>query len=528
MIRNQFALLRGAQVPFLLLILSACSSLNNSADEQKSKAVLQYTVSMPDPSSHYYHVDLSCSGWTRDTIEFKMPEWMPGYYQIMDYAREVKNFSAKYNNSKIASIIKPDGNTWQITAIRNTPFSLSYDVKADRKFVASNYLDSTHGYIVPAGLFLYINEHINIPVSVKIIANKRWSRIVTGLDSVSGKTDEFNASDFDMLYDCPILMGNLEELPPFEINGIKHRFVGYKPGSFDRKEFMTNLKKIVQAGVEIIGDIPYKQFTFIGIGPGYGGIEHLNNTTVSFDGNGLDKKERMNRMMNFLAHEYFHNYNVKRIRPFELGPFDYNKENKTNLLWVSEGLSVYYEYLIVKRAGLISEQDLFTGFESSINAFENNPGRFYQSLVQASYNTWSDGPFGKQGPDANKSISYYDKGPAVGLILDLAIRNATHSKKSLDDVMRLLYWQYYKKLRRGFTDAEFQQACEMVSGISLSPEFEYIYTTKELDYNTYLSYAGLKMRVETDPKNRNRKFTISGLNNMNSSQDSIRQLWSRK
>ena len=324
MIRNQFAQIRGAQILFLFLILSACSSLNNSADEQKSKTILLYTVSMPEPSSHYYHVELSCSGWNRDTIDFKMPGWMPGYYQIMDYAGEVKNFSAKDKNGKIVSVIKPDGNTWQITSIRNTPFSLSYDVKADRKFVANSYLDSTHGYIVPAALFLYINEHINIPVSVKIIANKQWSKIVTGLDSVSGSTNEFHASDFDMLYDCPILIGNLEELPPFEINGIKHRFVGYNPGSFDRTEFMTNLKKIVQAGVEIIGDIPYRQYTFIGIGPGRGGIEHSNNTTVSFDGNGLDKKESMNRMMNFLAHEYFHNYNVKRIRPYELGPFDYN------------------------------------------------------------------------------------------------------------------------------------------------------------------------------------------------------------
>ena len=210
---------------------------------------------------------------------------------------------------------------------------------------------------------------------------------------------------------------------------------------------------------------------------------------------------------------------------YELGPFDYDNEDKTNLLWVSEGLTVYYEYLIVKRAGLISEQNLFANFESTINAIENNPGRFYQSLSQASYNTWSDGPFGKQGKDANKSISYYDKGPAVGLILDLAIRNATQNKKSLDDVMRLLYWHFYKKLQRGFTDAEFQQVCETVSGISLSKEFEYIYTTKELDYSTYLSYAGLKIGAETDTKNRNRKFTISRLDNMNSSQSSILKSW---
>ncbi len=126
----------------------------------------------------------------------------------------------------------------------------------------------------------------------------------------------------------------------------------------------------------------------------------------------------MNRMMNFLAHEYFHHYNVKRIRPSELGPFDYDQGSKTNLLWVSEGLSVYYEYMVVKRAGLADEQTLFGDFEKNINANENNPGRRYQSLAQASYKTWSDGPFGTQGEEAGKSISYYDKGPVVGLLLD--------------------------------------------------------------------------------------------------------------
>jgi predicted metalloprotease with PDZ domain len=288
---------------------------------------------------------------------------------------------------------------------------------------------------------------------------------------------------------------------------------------------MNTLKKVVQAGIEIIGDIPYKQYTFIGIGPGYGGIEHLNNATVSFDGNGLNKKESVNRMMNFLAHEYFHHYNVKRIRPYELGPFDYDKENRTNLLWVSEGLTVYYEYLMVKRAGLISEQNLFSNFESSINAIENNPGRLYQSLIQASYNTWSEGPFGKQGKDANKSISYYDKGPGIGMILDLSIRNATQNNKSLDDVMRLLYWQYYKKQQRGFTDAEFQQACETIAGISLNPVFEYVNTTKEVDYNSYLSFAGLKIIEELLPEKGKKKIKISRSDSINSIQNTIFFSW---
>ncbi len=320
-------------------------------------------------------------------------------------------------------------------------------------------------------------------------------------------------------------MGNLEELPSFRVNGIAHRFIGYELGDFDRIQFMSNLKKTVESAVTIIGDIPYKQYTFIGIGPGQGGIEHLNNTTVSFDGRELNTADGMNSMMSFLAHEYFHHYNVKRIRPFELGPFDYDKENKTNLLWVSEGLSVYYEYLIVKRADLINEQTLLNNFESSINAFENNPGRFYQSLAQASYETWSDGPFGRQGENANKSISYYDKGPAVGLILDFVIRHATQNKQSLDDVMRLLYWQYYKKLKRGFTDAEFQQACETIAGISLASEFEYVYTTKELDYNTYLAYAVLKIDVQRATEKERRKFSINQIEKTGELQSAILQSW---
>ncbi len=510
---------------FFLFILSACSSADNTSTENKNIPDLHYTLTIPKLSSDIYHVELSCNGWIQDTIDFKMPEWTPGNYQIMDFEKKVGNFSSTDATGKKIMVSRPDNNTWEIILRKNTPFKLSYDVQADRNFVATNYLDSTHAYIVPAATFLYINTHINTPVSIAFTNQQGWNRVATGLDAVQGKTNEFSAPDFDVLFDCPMLIGNLEELPTFEIQGIQHRFIGYNLGSFNRVEFMSNLKKIVQAGVNIIGDIPYKHYTFIAIGPGRGGIEHLNSTTVSFSGDGLDKKETMIKMMNFLAHEYFHLYNVKRIRPFELGPFDYEKENRTNLLWLSEGFTVYYEYLIVKRAGLINEQDLFSDFENSINATENDPGRFYQSLEQASYNTWSDGPFGNMGKDADKSISYYDKGPVVGMILDFTIRNATDNKKSLDDVMRLLYWHYYKKLKRGFTDAEFQQACESVAGISLSPEFEYVYTTKEIDYNHYLNFAGLKVTVETNHPDGKRKFIISRLANMSSLQNSILHSW---
>ena len=494
--------------------------------EKEVNPELQFSISMPDPINHLFHITLDCEGLTGDTINFLMPRWTPGYYQVMEYSNEVRNFLAYTNNGKRLPIIKGNSNSWQVVQEKNTSFSISYDVYSDRNFVACNFLDSTHGYITPAATFMYPSGWLEVPVRLKIIPFSGWKNIATGLEKVAGKSDEFTAPDFDILYDCPILIGNLEELPSFKINGIVHRFLAYRPGNFDKEQFISTLEKTVRAGINVFGDIPYKDYIFIGIGSGYGGIEHLNNTTVPFSGSGLEKPGALIRMLKFIGHEYFHNYNVKRIRPFELGPFDYQKGNRTNLLWVSEGLTVYYEYLIVRRAGLMSDDDLLISLEDNINTIENDSGRKFQSLSQSSYETWDDGPFGNKPGDQDKSISYYDKGPIVGLILDFSIRNATENKKSLDDVMRYLYRTYYKDRNRGFTDAEFQQACEEVAGISLSREFEYVYTTKEIDYSTYLSCAGMKLTEGTDSKTGKRKFILARKENINPLQLSIFQSWS--
>jgi predicted metalloprotease with PDZ domain len=509
----------------ILIFITVIASCTRSG-EKSGYPLLQYSVSMPDPSNHLFHVILNCKGLNGDTVDFKMPIWMPGYYQIMWYPDEVKDLSAFNSSGMAVPVIKSDRNTWRVITGRSKSFSISYDVYSDRNFVACNYLDTTHGYIIPAATLVYPQGYLDTPVSLKIIPYNRWNDIATGLKRAEGKSNEYTAPDFDILYDCPILTGNLEELPSFEIGGIAHHFIAYDPGIFDHDLFVSNLQKAVKAGTDLMGEIPYNEYTFIGIGKGYGGIEHLNNTTVSFNGNGLEKPGAMLRMLKFLTHEYFHNYNVKRIRPYELGPFDYERENRTNLLWVSEGLSVYYEYLIIRRAGLMTADELLKSIEENINTIENDPGRQYQSLSQASYETWDDGPFGDRAGGPDKTISYYDKGPLIGLILDLSIRNATQNSRSLDDVMRFLYREYYKRLQRGFTDAEFQQACQDIAGCSLSREFEYVYTTKEIDYSNYLSYAGLKLTESADSKNGRRMFTITRQDNPSPSQVSLFMSWS--
>lgn len=503
-------------VLFLLIRLSAGSQ----------PITLHYKVSIPQPASHRYHVELQLIGFGRDTLVLKMPKWMPGYYQIMDYAKNLEDIVLKDSKGKDVTFQRVSDNTLRFVVAQGGDLVLSYDVTTTRKFVATSFVDAEHAYLVPGASFFYVDGQLNLPASIEVV--NPWSKVATGLDAVDGSQNKFTAPNFDILYDCPILLGNLEELPSFRVRGVEHRFMGYKLGTFDTSNFIDRLKKITEAAVDIIRDIPFNQYTYIAIGPGRGGIEHLNNTTVSFDGTGLSSPAAMNRMMNFLAHEYFHHYNVKRIRPLELGPFDYERGSPTNLLWLSEGLSVYYEYLIVRRAGLSDEPTLLSALAGNINAHENNPGRFHQSLVQASYNTWKDGPFGTQGDEPGKAISYYDKGPIAGFILDLSIRHATRGKKSLDDVMRVLYWKYYKGMGRGVTDAEVRSSCEEVAGASLAEVFEYIYTTKDIDYGKYLGYAGLKLEelshVEGE-KPGARKFRIVRLENPDVSQSEILRAW---
>ena len=478
---------------FASLILFLLFSIATPAQ----KGSLAYTVKMDNPEWHFFHVQLSCKGIKKEFIDFKMPAWTPGYYQKMDFAKNLEGLKATDETGKELKWEKTNDNTWRVSSNNSNTVNLSYEIKTVRPFVATAYLDETRAYILPAAVFLYIDKMIHQPVRVTVVPESKWKRVATGLDSLPGKKFTYGAADFDILYDCPILVGDLEELTPFKVRGITHRFIGFKLGDFDRQRFILDLQKVVEAAVNIIGHIPYKNYTFIGIGPGPGGIEHLNNTTFGFNGNNFKSRDSYIRSLHFLAHEYFHHYNVKRIRPIELGPFDYDKGSRTKMLWLSEGLSVYYEYMAVRRARITTDAELLDAFRGNIMAFENKPGRLYQTLEQASYETWSDGPFGRTGDEVNKTISYYDKGPAVGLLFDFKIRQVTNNKRSLDDVMRFLYKEYYQKKKRGFTEEELKNAFESVAGVSLAREFEYITTTKELDYPTYFNYAGLDIDTTT-------------------------------
>jgi len=224
-------------------------------------------------------------GINKDSVLLKMPAWTPGYYQILNFADNVSNFTASATVGKTIPVVRSGRNGWKFK-IAGKKFAAEYDVKATRSFVAVPFLNTDRGYIAPTGVFLHIAGVIQIQSTIEINLPDGWMA-ATGLDYAEASKNKFLAPDFDALYDSPILLGALEELPSFEVRGIPHRFIGYKLGDFDRVGFINDLKKVVEASVEVIGDIPYKHYTFLAIGPGPGGIEHLNSTTFGFSGESL-------------------------------------------------------------------------------------------------------------------------------------------------------------------------------------------------------------------------------------------------
>lgn len=462
-----------------------------------SQGKMAFVVSMPQPSNHTYHVTLRCDGLKGELQDFKMPQWSPGYYGIGDYARSVSNFRAADAAGHPLAWEKVTKNTWRVVADNAPGIVLDYDVFGNTSFAANNYLGEDRGYLSPSGLFVHLAGHLQQPATVTIQLPSAWKMISTGLEAVNGHSNTFEAPDFDTLYDSPILIGNQERLQ-FEVNGVPH-YVAIEnvPSEVSRTRMAADLKTMVTAATQLMGHVPYKHYTFLMMGRGGGGIEHANSSSNQFDGNSLTTEAGYLRWLSFICHEYFHNFNVKRIRPLALGPFDYDQENLTNMLWVSEGLSVYYEDLVLVRAGLMTKEQYLTKMAAAIGAFENSSGRHYQSATESSWNTWNSGS-GVAG-DRNTTISYYNNGAMLGAMLDLKIRQGSGNRKSLDDVMRAMYDKYYVQKKRGFTDAEFQMECENAAGGKLDEVFSYASTSREVDYAKYFALAGLKLESKSEP-----------------------------
>ena len=478
----------------LLLLSFFPAALYGQTNEQEE--TVSFTVFMENPNNHYFHVSFIYSGIKDNSVELKLPVWTPGYYMIMDYPKYIINFRAADNKGQDLKWEKTSKNSWKVINGNSNSITVSYDVYSFRTSVADSFLDDGRAFISPTGIFMHPAGKTDLPASVTIIPYARFSQISTGLDPVPDRKNTFYAPDFDVLYDCPILAGN-QEILSFEVDGIPYIIAAESLGNIDRATYIDDHKKIIKASTSIIGEIPYKHYTFLVMNNGRGGLEHKNSMAVFSNPASFSTPPGYKRWLDFIAHEFFHLYNVKTIRPIALGPFDYDKENYTTMLWFSEGVTSYYENLILNRAGIYDRHEFLNELRTAISNYENIPGRLFQSVAQASFDTWILF-FNRSENAANTTISYYDKGCAIGMLLDLKIRHESGNQRSLDDVMRTLYQEFYKKKKRGFTDREFRDICENAAGSSLSEIFDvYIPTVQDIDYSKYLEYAGLT--IDTDP-----------------------------
>lgn len=422
-------------------------------------------------------VTLRCENLPEAQTLLKMPAWEPGYYLIIDPAKNVHDFTVSDTLGNPLKWRKEQKNGWLIDNGAQRAVDITYTVYANEHSVAESNVNEEKAFLSPNTVFLYPDGAIETPCAVSLYPDPAWQTVSTGLPlapSAGAGEKTYLARNFDVLYDSPIYIGNQLSIL-FEHEGKSYELAVARPEGFDADGFVSCLKKIITEATTLMGHVPYDHYAFIIMESGGGGLEHWNSQ-ASFAGGSMafENEHRRNNFLEFITHEYFHLYNVKAIRPIELGPFDYDKECYTNQLWISEGLTVYYSYILMERAGFYSHDDVMAQLRRNEQAYQPYQGKDRMSLARSSYDIWLN--FFNWGANSRETtISYYDKGPVVGYHLDMAIREASGGSRSLDDLMRLLYNRFYLEQQRGFTEEEFWACVQEVAGKRLETIEQYVY-----------------------------------------------------
>jgi predicted metalloprotease with PDZ domain len=473
---------------FLFTFLFLSSHIAQAAPE------ISYRLAMPEPNSHYFEVEIQLKDFKEKHLDLKMPVWAPGSYLVREFAKNVEGFAAVSGPGNLRSE-KISKNTWRVYANKNRDFKVKYKVYAFELTVRTSFLDEMHGYLNGTSVFMYPDNFKNLPSTVSISPYKSFSSISTALPMVSNDPWVRHAANYDELADSPMEIGNHKVLT-FEAAGVPHEVAMFGESNYNEAKLLADMKKITEEATAVFGEHPVKgKYVFIihNILNGGGGLEHLNSTTLQVARWGYAPETSYNNFLGLVAHEYFHLWNVKRLRPKALGPFNYDAENYTSMLWVSEGFTSYYDDLIVRRAGFTTPERYLDVLTGSINNVENTPGNKVQSISESSFDAWIK--FYRPNENSkNAEISYYTKGGVIGALLDLEIMHRTNGEKTLADAMKLLFKKFYKDQNRGYSDAEFKEGLEKVAGTKLDDFYrDYVYGTVSPDYNKYLGYAGLKL-----------------------------------
>jgi predicted metalloprotease with PDZ domain len=447
---------------------------------------VSYRVSMLRPHTRCFDVAATFPGIAQH-VKVEIPVWTPGSYLVREYSRHVQEFEVVDESGKAIPFTRIDKRSFEVECNRK-PFILKYRVYANELTVRTSHLDASHGYFNGATLFFYVEQLRSVPHHVTIEAPKNW-RTSTSLENANGI---FVAPNYDELVDAPFEVSAHTPIE-FVAAGIAHEIVTWGEPQFDAKKMTTDLTKIIEAESLMMGPLPMKRYVFFiyGTDKGRGGLEHKASTALLFPRHGFHSHKGWEDFMNLCAHEYFHLWNVKRIKPKAIVPFDYTQENYTQLLWFFEGGTSYYDNVLIRRAGIISASRYLNRLGESLTALQTTPGRHVQSLVESSALTWTK--YYRQDENSpNSIISYYLKGEIVCALLDLHIRKNTSNQKSLDDVMRLLLTRYGDE--SGVPEDGIEKVCIEIGGENLKSFFDHaLRGTGELGYSIFES-VGLEAK----------------------------------
>ncbi|MGA8184821.1 MAG: PDZ domain-containing protein [Terriglobia bacterium] len=494
----------------------AAESQLQTPQEGPHRLELLYRLDMERPSTHLLEVEITVKQVTEPVLRFAMPAWAPGRYAIYDFAKNVQEFAVVGANGQPLPWAQPDKQTWLVhTSDCGGTVKVRYRVFANDLTGSFSQFDTSHAAVNGASVFMYLAGNKPDPLTLTLHPPEGW-KIVSGF-SLSLTQTTFQVPNYDVLVDTPLEISPGVQVNDFEEGGktfrvAVHSYPDQDSGAGNRAALVDGLKKIVHSEMAMMPEPDFSHYTFLfHFDPGLpmgDGMEHLNSTDIivhgRLSGNGLSQA------LETAAHEFFHLWNVKRLRPVGLGPFNYSREVYSRSLWFVEGLTTYYSYVNLLRSGIWGKKEFLDRMAGEVRALKEAPGRKLMSAESSSFHAWfyDRSPQMQETNLANTTISYYNKGALLGMLLDLEIRAATHGEKSLDDVMHLMYRKFYESPAttyylhgRGYTEKDILDAVNQVSGANFAPFFQqYIAGTAPLPYKETLAKAGLEFHIATSSK----------------------------
>lgn len=470
----------------IILFIPFMSNANNTK--------IIYKLSMPNPESHIFEVQVKLENINDKEIELILPVWRPGRYLIFDFASGVISFKAYDEKNNFLEWKKINKCTWKIKTNGVKNITASYDLYANETSLRTRGLDENHAFVNGTAVFMYSEKYRKLPVELEVVPYDNW-HITTGLENIENNPNYFTAADYDYFADCPLEIG-IHNSFGFDVEGKRHIVCITGDTNYDEKKLINDFSKIIKMNHEFWGYVPYEKYVFIvHCGPSSGGgTEHINSTVVGVKPEAFSNDKMYLDFLRLISHEFFHTWNVKQIRPKGITPYDYTKENYTEELWIAEGGTSYYDGLMLLRAGLSPVQDFYDEITNAVEQDRRRPGNKVQSLAESSFDAWIK--FWKNTPQKfDYESDYYSKGSHVSMILDLEIRNRTNNEKTLDDVYKKLI-KKYPLGSKGYTNKDFRKICEKITNMGFKEFFDkYVYGTAEIKWEEYVSYAGLKLET---------------------------------